>query len=100
MMLDFKWPKSPEKDFEFFKIKFKCKEFNSRRALNASTIKEATIKKVIPEHFLTRLKRFHSQPLAWWTGHFASYIMEFSNEFKKHLDHKGLLFDLPKPCVG
>lgn len=100
MKLDFNWPINAEKNFGFFKTKFKCKEFNPRRALNASTIKKATTKQAIPEYFFSRLKRFHSQPLAWWSGHFASYIMEFSNEFKKHLSHKGLLFDLPKPCVG
>lgn len=100
MKLEFDWPMMPEWTVGFFKNKFKCGEYDAKRALWSSNLNDILFKQFIPEYYLKRLKTFHSEPLAWWSGHFASYIMDLSDEFIEHLKLKDFSFDLPKPCVG
>lgn len=101
MILKFNWPKPARSSgsFRIFdKTTWDCEDYSKAKTMTGYMNKYP--ERIIPEPYLSRLKKLHSEPIAWWTGHFAAYLMRFSKEFEQRLKENDVLSDIPKHCVG
>jgi hypothetical protein len=54
----------------------------------------------IPDEFLSSLKTFHQDPLAWWSGHALAYVLRFTPQFQDEIDKTAALIKFTDTCIG
>lgn len=54
----------------------------------------------VPEDLVEELQRFHSDPLAWWLGQIALYLLRPNERMKAYLAKKEKDIRFKKPIVG
>lgn len=54
----------------------------------------------LPKSIGTRIASFHSNPLVWWLGQFAAYIMRPQPTVTKILDETRIKLNFTHPIVG
>jgi hypothetical protein len=54
----------------------------------------------LPKSIGTRIASFHSNPMVWWFGQFATYIMRPQPEVSKLLNETRIKLNFTHPIVG
>ena len=67
---------------------------------NAYTDVQTYLAGSVPEYLLSKIKKFHTDPFAWWNGQLFLYLMRFSVNFKKVVAQVRKEIEFEDCCVG